>query len=415
MKNKNKFMLKILPLALIFVLFLCILNVVKVQCTELNDNIRCGDIDKNGDINISDGVILKKYLAHVAGITVDKFVGDVNADGEIDISDAVILIKFLSGMDINLGIDSEIPTIPEKENKKLVAYFSATGTTKKLAEQTAQILDADLYEITPQNPYSSEDLNYNNSDSRANIEQNDENARPVILGSIQNIKQYDLIILAYPIWWGQAPKIIYTFLESYDFSNKTILPFCTSGSSSIGNSAKNLEKCCNNTTKWLEGKRLSANMSTQELQQWIHSFGINDAKPEVQSTTNSTIKPEDATNKEEQTLKISFGQYQLEAIFEKNSSADAFKELLKKAPITINMSDYGNFEKVGSLETTLPRNDMQITAKPGDIILYQGNSITIYYDTNTWNFTRLAKIKDSENLKEKLGDGAVLVTFSLNK
>ena len=139
MKNKNKFMLKILPLALIFVLFLCILNVVKVQCTELNDNIRCGDIDKNGDINISDGVILKKYLAHVAGITVDKFVGDVNADGEIDISDAVILMKFLSGMDINLGIDSEIPTIPEKENKKLVAYFSATGTTKKLAEQTAQI------------------------------------------------------------------------------------------------------------------------------------------------------------------------------------------------------------------------------------------------------------------------------------
>jgi len=197
MKDKNKFMLKILPLALIFVLFLCILNVVKVQCTELNDNIRCGDIDKNGDINISDGVILKKYLAHVAGITVDKFVGDVNADGEIDISDAVILMKFLSGMDINLGIDSEIPTIPEKENKKLVAYFSATGTTKKLAEQTAQILDADLYEITPQNPYSSEDLNYNNSDSRANIEQNDENARPVILGSVQNIKQYDLIILAY--------------------------------------------------------------------------------------------------------------------------------------------------------------------------------------------------------------------------
>ena len=196
MKDKNKFMLKILPLALIFVLFLCILNVVKVQCTELNDNIRCGDIDKNGDINISDGVILKKYLAHVAGITVDKFVGDVNADGEIDISDAVILMKFLSGMDINLGIDSEIPTIPEKENKKLVAYFSATGTTKKLAEQTAQILDADLYEITPQNPYSSEDLNYNNSDSRANIEQNDENARPVILGSVQNIKQYDLIILA---------------------------------------------------------------------------------------------------------------------------------------------------------------------------------------------------------------------------
>lgn len=413
MKYKKKFILKILPLALIFVLFLCILNVVKVQCMELSDNIKCGDIDKNGDINISDGVILKKYLAHVTGITVDKAVGDVNVDGEVDVSDAVILMKFLAGMDVKLGEDSEAPTIPEKENKKLVAYFSATGTTKKLAQQTAQILDADLYEITPQNPYTSSDLNYNDSDSRANIEQNDDNARPAITGSVQNMEQYDCVILAYPIWWGQAPKIISTFLESYDFSNKTILPFCTSGSSPIGNSAKNLEKCCSGTTKWLEGRRLSANISTEELEQWINSCGINDTNTEEGSTTNSIIKPEDNTNKEEQTLKISFGQYQLEAVFEKNSSADAFKELLKKGAVTINMSDYGNFEKVGSLDTTLPRNDMQITTEPGDIILYQGNSITIYYDTNTWNFTRIAKIKDSENLKEKLGDGTVAVTFSL--
>lgn len=415
MKDKKKFILRILPLALIFVLFLCILNVVKVQCMELSNNIKCGDIDKSGDINISDGVILKKYLANVAGITVDKAVGDVNVDGEINISDAVILVKFLAGMNVKLGADSETPTIPQKENKKLVAYFSATGTTKKLAEQVAQILDADLYEITPQNPYSSEDLNYNDSNSRANIEQNDDNARPAILGSVQNMEQYSSIILAYPIWWGQAPKIIHTFLESYDFSDKTLLPFCTSGSSPIGNSAKNLEKCCNTATIWLEGKRLSANISIEELEQWIYSSGIYNTKPEGESTADSTIKPEDTINKEEQTLKISFGQYELEAIFEKNSSADAFKELLEKGPITINMSDYGNFEKVGSLGTTLPRNDTSITTEPGDIILYQGNSITIYYDTNTWNFTKLAKITDSENLKEKLGDGTVLVTFSLSK
>ena len=354
MKENKKFIWRILPLALIFIVFLCILNVVKAQCTELNSNVK-------------------------------------------------------------LGWNSEIPTIPQKENKKLVAYFSATGTTKKLAEQIAQIWDADLYEIAPQNPYSSEDLNYNDSNSRANIEQNDDNARPAIVGNVQNMEQYSSIILAYPIWWGQAPKIISTFLESYDFSNKTILPFCTSGSSPIGNSAKNLEKCCSTVTTWLEGKRFSANISIEELEQWIYSSGIHHTKPEEENTADSTIKPEDTTNKEEQTLKISFGQYELEAIFEKNSSADAFKELLEKGPITINMSDYGNFEKVGSLGATLPRNDASITTESGDIILYQGNSITIYYDTNTWNFTKLAKIKDSENLKEKLGDGAVLVTFSLNK
>lgn len=414
MKENKKFIWRILPLALIFIVFLCILNVVKAQCTELNSNVKYGDIDKNGEINISDGVILKKYLANVAGITVDKAVGDVNVDGEINISDAVILVKFLAGMDVKLGGNSEIPTIPQKENKKLVAYFSATGTTKKLAEQIAQIWDADLYEIVPQNPYSSEDLNYNDSNSRANIEQNDDNARPAIVGNVQNMQQYSSIILAYPIWWGQAPKIIRTFLESYDFSNKTILPFCTSGSSPIGNSAKNLEKCCSIATTWLEGKRLSANISVEELEQWIYSSGIHYTEPEDENIADSTIKPEDTTNKEE-TLKISFGQYELEAIFEKNSSADAFKELLEKGPITINMSDYGNFEKVGSLGATLPRNDTSITTEPGDIILYQGNSITIYYDTNTWNFTRLARIKDSENLKEKLGDGAVLVTFSLSE
>ncbi len=414
MKENKKFIWRILPLALIFIVFLCILNVVKAQCTELNSNVKYGDIDKNGEINISDGVILKKYLANVAGITVDKAVGDVNVDGEINISDAVILVKFLAGMDVKLGGNSEIPTIPQKENKKLVAYFSATGTTKKLAEQIAQIWDADLYEIVPQNPYSSEDLNYNDSNSRANIEQNDDNARPAIVGNVQNMQQYSSIILAYPIWWGQAPKIIRTFLESYDFSNKTILPFCTSGSSPIGNSAQNLEKCCSTATTWLEGKRLSANISVEELEQWIYSSGIHYTEPEEENTADSTIKPEDTTNKEE-TLKISFGQYELEAIFEKNSSAEAFKELLEKGPITINMSDYGNFEKVGSLGATLPRNDTSITTEPGDIILYQGNSITIYYDTNTWNFTRLARIKDSENLKEKLGDGAVLVTFSLSE
>ena len=103
----------------------------------------------------------------------------------------------------------------------LVAYFSATGNTENIAEHLVSILDADLYEIVPQVPYTSEDLNYSNDDCRANQEQNDPTARPSISGNVENMEDYDVIFLGYPIWWGDAPKIISTFLETYDFDGKT--------------------------------------------------------------------------------------------------------------------------------------------------------------------------------------------------
>lgn len=112
-------------------------------------------------------------------------------------------------------------------------------------------------------------------------------------------------------------------------------------------------------------------------------------------------------------LKITVGDYELLATFEDNSSAREFQTLLAQGPVTVSMEDYGGFEKVGSLGTTLTRNDTQITTQPGDVILYQGNQITIYYGTNTWSFTRLARIDDPSDLKQKLGSGSVSVTFSL--
>ena len=112
-------------------------------------------------------------------------------------------------------------------------------------------------------------------------------------------------------------------------------------------------------------------------------------------------------------LKISVGDHILMATFEDNSSAEEFRELLAQGPLTVEMEDYGGFEKVGSLGVTLTRNDTQITTEPGDVILYQGNQITIYYGTNTWSFTRLARIDDPTDLREKLGDGTAAVTFSL--
>ena len=115
----------------------------------------------------------------------------------------------------------------------------------------------------------------------------------------------------------------------------------------------------------------------------------------------------------EPALKITVGDEVFLATFEDNSSAEAFRDLLAQGPITVEMQDYGGFEKVGPLGTELTRNDAQITTEPGDVILYQGDQITIYYDTNTWSFTRLARINDPAGLKEKLGDGTVCVTFSL--
>lgn len=131
-------------------------------------------------------------------------------------------------------------------------------------------------------------------------------------------------------------------------------------------------------------------------------------------TQPESSQPQDnSSSQEEPMLKITVGDQELLATFAKNSSAEEFRELLSQGPVTISMEDYGGFEKVGPLGTTLTRNDTRITTQPGDVILYQGNQITIYYGTNTWNFTHLAKINDSTDLQAKLGTGTVQVTFSL--
>lgn len=158
--------------------------------------------------------------------------------------------------------------------KILVAYFSATNTTRGVAENIADILNADLYEIIPQQPYTNDDLNYGNDNSRSSIEMNDTQARPEISNTVENMEQYDTVFIGYPIWWGQAPRIIDTFVESYDFSGKTIIPFCTSGSSSIGSSARNLQALTNNAN-WLSGQRFSGGSSKDTIAHWIEELNIN--------------------------------------------------------------------------------------------------------------------------------------------
>ncbi len=163
---------------------------------------------------------------------------------------------------------SEPEQEPNMETKILVVYFSATGTTKPLAENVAEILNANLYEIVPEDPYTEEDLAYY-TNGRADQEQNDASARPAISGGAENMEKYDTFILGYPIWHGQAPRIISTFLESYDFSGKTIVPFCTSHSSGIGSSADNLHALCSDSVNWLDGKRFEAGTTKETLEEWL--------------------------------------------------------------------------------------------------------------------------------------------------
>lgn len=163
------------------------------------------------------------------------------------------------------------------ESNVLVVYFSRTGNTKELALKMADYINADTFEIEADDPYTDEDIAYY-TDCRADREQKDPTARPKIANKIEDINYYDTIVLGYPIWHGMAPKIIYTFLESYDFSNKTIAPFCTSASSGIGNSDTALHDLTSKDVTWKNGKRFAAGTSENELTKWLNEVGINKTK-----------------------------------------------------------------------------------------------------------------------------------------
>ena len=283
----------------------------------------------------------------------------------------------------------------QNDNDTVVVYFSRTNNTEKIANYIIDITGAEKYEIEAEIPYTDEDIDYTNSSCRANQEQNDKSCRPEIAEPMESIDRYEVIYLGYPIWWGEEPRIIDTFLEIYDFSDKTVIPFCTSASSGIATSERNIKNLVP-IGNLLEGKRFSASASKSEVEEWIN--GLNIMKNPV-----------------EEKLYLTINGTKISATFEDNSSAQALKEKLAEDDIIIDAHDYGNFEKVGDLGFSLPRNDTQITTTPGDLILYQGNQFTIYYDENSWNFTKLGHVENmtQEELKSLLGDGDVQIILSL--
>ena len=158
-------------------------------------------------------------------------------------------------------------------SKILVAYFSASGETAKLAKTVAEVTGGDLFEIQPEVAYTSADLNWNDKRSRSTVEMNDAGSRPAIAGEAADMAQYDTVFVGFPIWWYQAPRIIETFLESYDFSGKTVIPFATSGGSGMVRTAEILRDCCPGA-QVDTGKRLSSRESAASVRKWVESLGI---------------------------------------------------------------------------------------------------------------------------------------------
>ena len=155
--------------------------------------------------------------------------------------------------------------------KALVAYFSASGVTKKLASNLAEVIEADLFEIEPREPYSSADLNWQDSNSRSSVEMKDRTCRPEIASKVEDMSKYDVIFIGFPVWWYREPSIIDTFTEAYDFTGKIIVPFATSGSSGIGDSGKNIAELAKGA-KVEEGRRFSASASGEELKLWADKW-----------------------------------------------------------------------------------------------------------------------------------------------
>ena len=180
-----------------------------------------------------------------------------------------IMMMLTALLAVSFSACSQKKTETKMDQKVLVAYFSASGTTQEVAQQLAEAAGADLHEIKPEQPYTEADLDWNDKQSRSSVEMKDKQSRPAITAKLQNMQDYDVVYVGFPIWWYTCPTIINTFMEAYDFSGKTIIPFATSGGSSIKKACADL-KAAYPDLNWKEGKLLNR-ASKEELQKWAKS------------------------------------------------------------------------------------------------------------------------------------------------
>ncbi len=197
-------------------------------------------------------------------------------------------LLFLSGLtfatgtcspaDKPLQLQEPAPAPQPAKSRALVVYFSCTNTTRGIAARIVEATGAAAWRIVPAKAYTAADLNYNDSSSRANREQGDPEARPAIEGRCDALADCDVVFLGYPIWWGKAPKVVFTFLENHDLAGKTVVPFCTSGSSGIGSSDTDLHRLAPGAS-WKQGRRFSGSESKETIADWIGSMGLSTKHP----------------------------------------------------------------------------------------------------------------------------------------
>ena len=295
--------------------------------------------------------------------------------------------------------------------KTLVVYYSYTGNCKEIVESLTAQIEADVMRIEPADKTQKyEANNYAIGTALLNAIKaapNDASSYPAIDPvSITDLSQYQNIIIVTPLWWSQMAAIMQTYLFNYSaqMAGKHVALIVSSHSSGISGVVADAERLVKNVT-WM-GDAL-----------WINANNHNNRASLIQNWLPTLNFAKEQTTMNKMYITIDGGQT-LTATLANNTSAQALMEALKQAPITYEAHDYGNFEKVGPLGQSFPENNESITTEPGDIILYQGSNLCLYYDTNTWNFTRIGKIegKTQAELKQilKAGQGNITVTLSLN-
>ena len=287
---------------------------------------------------------------------------------------------------------TSLPDLNENPDaSSLVIFFSTYDTVKAVAYTIAEVLDADVFEVVPETPYTEADLAYY-TNCRADKEQNDSAARPAIAVWPESLDQYDTLFIGYPIWHGQAPKILYTLLEGIDVSGKTIVPFCTSASSGAGSSAENLQALTDRAASWLDVKRIANHSTADDILEWVRSLNLTKGEASMQMKINGIP---------------------VAVVWENNGSVAALRELARDG-LTIRMSMYGGFEQVGSIGQELPSSDRQTSTSSGDIVLYSGDQLVVFYGSNSWAYTLLGHITDQgpEQMHELLGSGDVTITLT---
>lgn len=291
----------------------------------------------------------------------------------------------------------------------LVLYCSRTGNTERMAQTIQATLDCDMIEVVPEIPY---DDDYNSMLERAQAELAaiGQGTYPAITTSIESFEDYDIVFVGYPIWHGHMATPMQSFLHSHAdlLAGKQIALFASSGSSGISTSVNEARELVPEAsfTETLHLTRNTLEDMDSRIPAWLEELGASREESGDGDTpvTGNSIR-----------LTLDNGTV-FTATLAENSSAEALKALLAEDDLTIEMSDYGNMEKVGPIGQSLPRNDEHITTSPGDLILYQGSNLVIYYAPNTYTFTRLGRIDNVEEneLRTALGEGSVTVTLSLN-